>query len=313
MKRNHPHISFEDQTLRDGLQSESRYFSLAEKKRLIEGLANAGLKRIQVGSFVHPRKVPQMADTDELVRTLEPPEGAVFSGLVLNAHGLERALACGLTDVALSASVSESHSRRNANQSAAAAIDAVAGMIREAVPSGLAVRAGLQCVFGCVYEGAIDPDQVLAAAEKLAAAGARALNLADTTGMAHPAQVAELCARLSDTLPGIELILHLHDTRGLGLANMLAGFDTGVRSFDVCTGGLGGCPFVRGAAGNVPTEDAVHAFEAMGVATGIDLAALVRVVDDLEGMLGRRLPGHMAGVLRTTREKAGARGDKADG
>jgi hydroxymethylglutaryl-CoA lyase len=307
------HVGFEDQTLRDGLQSEPRRLSLVEKRQLIDGLVQAGLKRIQVGSFVHPRRVPQMADTDELVRALKPPEGVVFSGLVLNARGLDRALACGLSDVALSASVSDSHSRRNANQGATAAIDAVAGLIREAVQAGLAVRGGLQCVFGCVDEGVIDPDRVLAAAEKLAAAGARTLNLADTTGMAHPRQVAALCARIGKALPDIELILHLHDTRGLGLANMLAGFEAGVRSFDVCTGGLGGCPFVRGAAGNVPTEDAVHAFEAMGVDTGIDLDGLVRVVDALERLFERRLPGRMAAVLRAAREKAGACGTKADG
>ncbi len=309
-----PEVQFEDQTLRDGLQSETRIFPLSEKRRLVELLAEAGLTRIQVGSFVHPRRVPQMADTDELVRTLAARAGLVISGLVLNARGLERARACGLGDVALSASVSDTHSRRNANQSAAAAIDAVAGMIREAVRDGLTVIGGLQCVFGCVYEGAVDPDRVVAAAEKMAAAGATAINLADTTGMAHPRQVAALCERVRRTLPEVELILHLHDTRGLGLANMLAGYESGVRGFDVCTGGLGGCPFVRGAAGNVPTEDAVQAFEAMGVTTGIDLEGLVKVVDFLEAALERRLPGRMAGVLRAARERdAGADVDSADG
>ena len=309
-----PEVQFEDQTLRDGLQSETRIFTLSEKRRLVELLAEAGLTRIQVGSFVHPRRVPQMADTDELVRTLAARAGLVISGLVLNARGLERARACGLGDVALSASVSDTHSRRNANQSAAAAIDAVAGMIREAVRDGLTVIGGLQCVFGCVYEGAVDPDRVVAAAEKMAAAGATAINLADTTGMAHPRQVAALCERVRRTLPEVELILHLHDTRGLGLANMLAGYESGVRGFDVCTGGLGGCPFVRGAAGNVPTEDAVQAFEAMGVTTGIDLEGLVKVVDFLEAALERCLPGRMAGVLRAARERdAGADGDSADG
>ncbi len=309
-----PEVQFEDQTLRDGLQSETRIFPLSEKRRLVELLAEAGLTRIQVGSFVHPRRVPQMADTDELVRTLAARAGLVISGLVLNARGLERARACGLGDVALSASVSDTHSRRNANQSAAAAIDAVAGMIREAVRDGLTVIGGLQCVFGCVYEGAVDPDRVVAAAEKMAAAGATAINLADTTGMAHPRQVAALCERVRRTLPEVELILHLHDTRGLGLANMLAGYESGVRGFDVCTGGLGGCPFVRGAAGNVPTEDAVQAFEAMGVTTGIDLEGLVKVVDFLEAALERCLPGRMAGVLRAARERdAGADGDSADG
>ncbi len=300
-----PDIWFEDQTLRDGMQSESRLFSLAEKRRLVALLTDAGLKRIQVGSFVHPGRVPQMADTDDLVHLLEPPDGVVISGLVLNERGLERALACGLADVALSASVSDTHSRRNANRSAAAAIDAMAGLIREAVDAGLAVQGGLQCVFGCVYEGAVDEHQVVAAAEKMAAAGARVLNLADTTGMAHPRQVETVCRRFQQTLPEVELILHLHDTRGLGLANMLAGYEAGVRRFDVCTGGMGGCPFVRGAAGNVPTEDAVHAFEAMGVSTGIDLPGLVKAVDYLEAKLKRRLPGRMATVLRAQQEKSG--------
>jgi hydroxymethylglutaryl-CoA lyase len=306
-------ICFEDQTLRDGLQSESRLFSLAEKRRLVTLLADAGLKRIQVGSFVNPRLVPQMADTDDLVNLLDPPDGVVISGLVLNERGLERALACGLSDVALSASVSDTHSRRNANRSAAAAIDAMAGLIQEAVNAGLAARGGLQCVFGCVYEGAVDEDQVLIAAEKMAAAGARTINLADTTGMAHPRQVATLCRRFQQALPEVELILHLHDTRGLGMANMLAGHAAGVRSFDVCTGGLGGCPFVRGAAGNVPTEDAVHAFEAMGATTGIDLEGLLKAVDYLEAKLGRRLPGRMASVLRAKqRHSGGTLGEPAD-
>ncbi len=303
-------ICFEDQTLRDGLQSESRLFSLDEKRRLAALLADAGLKRVQVGSFVHPKRVPQMADTDDLVKSLKLPAGVAISGLVLNERGLERALACGLDDVAISASVSDSHSRRNANRNAAAAIDAVAGLIREAVQAGLTVRGGLQCVFGCVYEGAVDAGRVLSAAEKLADAGARIINLADTTGMAHPRQIQSLCSRVREVLPDIELVLHLHDTRGLGLANMLAGYEAGVRSFDVCTGGLGGCPFVRGAAGNVPTEDAVHALEAMGMTTGIDLKALVRAVDFLEARLERRLPGRMAAVLRAQQARSGCSSGK---
>ena len=310
----HPEIHFEDQTLRDGLQSETRLFAVEEKRWIIARLAAAGFKYIQVGAFVNPRRVPQMADTDELVRNLEPPSDVAFSGLVLNARGLERAMACGLTNVALSASVSDSHSRRNTNQGADAAIAAMADLIREALAAGLAVQGGLQCVFGCVYEGAVDADRVVAAVERMAAAGATAICLADTTGMAYPRQVEALCRRIQRALPEVELTLHLHDTRGLGLANMLAGYDAGIRRFDVCAGGLGGCPFVRGAAGNVPAEDAVQAFEAMGVRTGIDLADLVKVVDYLEGKLERRLPGRMAGVLRAARSQPGSdEKDTADG
>lgn len=301
----HPEIHFEDQTLRDGLQSETRLFSMEEKRWIIARLVDAGFKYIQVGAFVHPRRVPQMADTDELVRNLEPRPDVAFSGLVLNARGLERAMACGLANVALSASVSDSHSRRNTNQSAETAIAVMADLIREALAAGLSVQGGLQCVFGCVYEGAVDADRIVAAAEQMAASGATAISLADTTGMAHPRQVEALCGRIQRALPEVELTLHLHDTRGLGLSNMLAGYDAGVRRFDVCAGGLGGCPFVRGAAGNVPAEDAVQAFEAMGVRTGIDLQGLVKVVDYLESRLDRRLPGRMAGVLRAARGKLG--------
>ncbi len=294
----HPDIILEDQSLRDGLQSEKRLFTLAEKRRVIDLLVAAGFKNIQVGAFVHPRWVPQMADTDELVRSLVPPDDVVFSGLVLNARGLERAMACGLRHVALSASVSDTHSRRNANQSADAAITAMGGLIREALAADLIVQAGLQCVFGCVYEGVVEADRVVAAVEQLAASGATHISLADTTGMAHPRQVEALCGRIQRALPEVELTLHLHDTRGLGLANMLAGYEAGVRRFDVCAGGMGGCPFVCGAAGNVPAEDAVQAFEAMSVATGIDLEGLVQLVEHLERKLDRRLPGRMTGVLR---------------
>ncbi len=310
----HSEILFEDQTLRDGLQSETRLLATEEKRRLITLLTAVGFKHIQVGAFVHPRRVPQMADTDELVKSLAPRPGVAFSGLVLNARGLERAMACGLANVALSASVSDSHSRRNANQGADAAIASMTDLIREALAAGLTVQGGLQCVFGCVYEGAVDADRVVAAAERMAAAGAAAISLADTTGMAHPRQVEALCGRIQRVLPEVELTLHLHDTRGLGLANMLAGYDAGVRRFDVCAGGLGGCPFVRGAAGNVPAEDAVQAFEAMGVRTGIDLEGLVKVVDYLEGKLDRRLPGRMAAVLRAARGQHGRdEEDAADG
>lgn len=299
-----PDAIFEDQTLRDGLQMEARIFSLEEKLELIRRLAEAGLKRIQVGSFVHPKRVPQMADTDELIRELGERPGVAFTGLVLNEKGLDRALACGLRHVALSVSVSDTHSRKNANRPAREALDAMIDLVAKAAREGLSIRAGLQCAFGCVYEGPTDPEKVLAAAERMAEAGAPEISLADTTGMGHPGQVRDLCRRVADALPGHPVALHLHDTRGLGLANMLAGYEAGVRAFDTCVGGLGGCPFVRGAAGNVPTEDAVHAMEAMGVSTGIRLDRLADIVDLLESALGRSLPGRMARVVRFQRSRA---------
>jgi hydroxymethylglutaryl-CoA lyase len=197
----------------------------------------------------------------------------------------------------MSVSVSDTHNRKNARKPAAEALADMVTLVQEALSSGMSVRAGLQCVFGCVYEGAIAPEAVLNAAEALAKTGVQAINLADTTGMATPMAVRKMVALFGDAFPELEVSLHLHDTRGLGLANMFAGYEVGVRNFDVCAGGLGGCPFVKGAAGNVATEDAVNMFETMGIKTGIDLADLGEAVALLEAKLGRQLPGRMKRVL----------------
>jgi hydroxymethylglutaryl-CoA lyase len=173
----------------------------------------------------------------------------------------------------------------------------MSGLIRLALSSGMAVRAGLQCAFGCVYEGRIAEASVLKAAERMVQTGVTEINLADSTGMATPPQVRSLVRDMSRTVPGIRISLHLHDTRGLALANMFAGYESGVRIFDTCAGGLGGCPFIRGAAGNIPTEDAVHMFEAIGVPTGIDIEAVCQAVTLLEEKLSRTLPGHMKRIL----------------
>ncbi len=301
-------ILFEDEALRDGLQMESRIFSLEEKLEIYRMLKRAGIKRIQVGSFVHPKIVPQMADTDELIRTIGKQEDTIVSALILNDKGLERALNCKVPHVSMSVSVSDTHSRKNARRSAAEALASMTELIREALFAGLDVRAGLQCVFGCVYEGQITETAVLNAAEKMVRAGAREINLADTTGMADPWSIRHMVQVFKKEYPDLLISLHLHDTRGLGLANLFSGYEAGVRSFDVCTGGLGGCPFVKGAAGNVPTEDAVNMFESMGIATGIDLKVLSEAVAFLENALDRTLPGRMKRVLahqRCTNTKGG--------
>jgi hydroxymethylglutaryl-CoA lyase len=276
---------------------ESTLFSVEEKLHLFDLLVKAGIPRIQVGSFVHPKIVPQMAETEALIEAIGRRDDTVVSALILNDKGLERALACGVPHVGMSVSVSDTHSRKNVRRSAAAALDAMTRLIRKALDAGLDVRAGLQCVFGCVYEGPIASDAVISAARKMVAAGAREINLADTTGMATPLAVGRMVQRVAGEFPDLAVSLHLHDTRGLGLANMYSGYESGVRSFDVCAGGLGGCPFVKGAAGNVPAEDAVNLFESMGIGTGIDLAALCDAVSFLQTRLGRQLPGRMTRVL----------------
>ena len=292
-------ILLEDETLRDGLQVEKRIFSLDEKIALYEGLVAAGVKRIQVGSFVHPKLVPQMADTDQLIRKIKQrgDEQVTLSALILNGKGLERALDCGVGHLSMSVSVSDSHSKKNAGKPAAEALAQMAQLIGEAVAKGVAVRAGIQCAFGCVYEGRVAAEKVEEAAVRFADQGAGEINLADTTGMADPRGVENLVSRLGKKIPDVAFSLHVHDTRGLGLANMYAGYLAGVRTFDVCTGGLGGCPFVKGAAGNVPTEDAVNMFAAMGVEAGIDINAICNTVGLLEQYLERPLPGRMSKVL----------------
>jgi len=290
-------LLLEDEALRDGLQMESRIFSLKEKLHIFQLLKIAGLKRIQVGSFVHPKVVPQMADSDELIRILGNQEDTVISALILNEKGLERALNCGVSHVSMSVSVSDTHSRKNAGRPTAEALAAMTQLIRQALAAGLDVRAGLQCAFGCVYEGQISEDAVLAAAEQMVGVGATEINLADTTGMATPHAIRHLIQKFQKEFPDVRISLHLHDTRGLGLVNMFSGYEAGVRTFDVCTAGLGGCPFVKGAAGNVPTEDAVNMFESMRISTGINLMRICEAAAYLETALGRRLPGRMQRVL----------------
>jgi hydroxymethylglutaryl-CoA lyase len=290
-------VLIEDEALRDGLQMESRIFSLEEKLQVFKLLKAAGIPRIQVGSFVHPKIVPQMADTDAFIQAIPEADRHLTSALILNEKGLERALTSGVGHLSMSVSVSDTHSRKNARRPAAEALDAMAELIRQALSSGLDVRAGLQCAFGCVYEGAIAEQAVLKATEKMVQTGVREINLADTTGMATPLTIRRLIQRVREAFPDTRISLHLHDTRGLALANMFAGYEAGIRIFDTCTGGLGGCPFVKGAAGNIPTEDAVHMFDSMGVATGIAVETLCEAVAFLEDKLARQLPGRMKRVL----------------
>lgn len=295
-------ILLEDESLRDGLQFEQQVVPFEQKITLFELLKEAGLKRIQIGSFVNPKVVPQMADTDRMARQLQHVANVLITGLVLNERGLERAMASGLRHISLSVSVSDTHSRRNVRKSSEEALTSVQSLIRSAVSAGIAVRAGLMCSFGCVYEGAIAQNQVLKTLDRLQHAGAAEFNLADTTGMANPKHVKELVSQAAEIVPVKSISLHLHNTRGLAIANMVAGFEAGVRIFDTSAGGLGGCPFVKGAAGNIATEDAVNLFASMGVDTGIDLEKICRVSAKYEQILKRRLPGCMGRVLTSLQE-----------
>ena len=296
-KKQQTTLLLEDEALRDGLQIESQLFTIDQKVEFFNLLKKAGVRRIQVGSFVHPKIVPQMANSDELIAALGKQEDTVISALILNDKGLDRALACAVPHVSMSVSISDTHSLKNARRPAAEALTSMVDLIKNARNQGLEVRAGLQSAFGCVYEGAISESAVLAAAEKMTTAGVNEINLADSSGMANPYSIRSLVRLVAMEFPEVRISLHLHDTRGLGLANMFSGYEAGVRVFDVCAGGLGGCPFIKGAAGNVPTEDAVNMFESMGIDTGIKLKPLIEAVAFLEKILKRPLPGRMTRVL----------------
>ena len=288
-------IVIEEEGLRDGLQNEKRIFSVEEKLRFIHDLEAAGVKRLQVGSFVHPKRVPQMANTDEVFHALERTPGVVYTGLILNVKGLERALACDVEHLSMSMSASESHNRKNANCTREEAKDRVRDMVTSAKEAGIAVRAGIQSAFGCAYDGAIDPGFVLGVVEMYRDLGVDEINLADSVGLANPRQVFKMTERAKRIVgDGIEISLHLHDTRGMGIANMVAGIQAGATIVDTAAGGLGGCPFIPNATGNIATEDAVFALEEMGIQTGIDWQKTAAVALELEKMVGRVLPGRMA-------------------
>lgn len=293
-------VLIEDEVLRDGLQNEKARLDTQEKLELIAGLEAAGVRRIQIGSFVHPERVPQMADTDELFRRITRRPGVTYTALILNRAGLDRALAVGVPHLSMSVSASETHSRKNLNRSIDEALAAMLTTIAAAREGGVQVRAGIQSAFGCGFEGRVEAARVLDIARRYAEAGVDEINLADTAGLANPRQVHDLCrevaAAVAEAGSPAKLSLHLHDTRGLGLANVVAGLEAGVRIFDAALGGLGGCPFIPKATGNIATEDTVHALTEMGIETGIDWRALAALTRWLEPKIGRQLPGKMAHV-----------------
>jgi hydroxymethylglutaryl-CoA lyase len=278
---------------RDGFQFEKTLIPTDLKLEMVQGLVAAGLRNIQVTSFVNPRKVPQMADAEELVRRLPKDPAVCFSGLVLNRVGLERACKSGLQAVEISVSASDSHSRRNTGMPLTVAVAQGQELIRTAVREGLRVRASVQCAFGCVQEGPIAEDRVGQILAAFKASGAHSLALADTTGMATPPAIKRLLRRVLPATGTAPLTLHLHDTRGLGLVNLMAGLECGVTRFDTAFGGLGGCPFVQAAAGNIATEDTLYLLAALGVETGVDATAVARCSRRLADFLGKTLAGKL--------------------
>ena len=292
---------------RDGLQVEKQIVPTATKRVWIERLLDSGVDVVQVGSFVNPEKVPQMADTDELFRELaaRPAGKGVLSGLVLNEKGLDRALACGVPLVCLGVSASDTHSRRNTGMDTAEATRRIVATAKKAVEAGRAVQVSVQSAFGCGFEGAVPEERVLAIVKEYLGAGLRRISLADTAGHAYPEQVERLYPAILALAPDVEPACHFHDTYGLGMANVWAAMRSGVVSFESSFAGLGGCPFTKVAAGNVATEDLVAGWQRSGIRTDVDLGALIEIARSVAAHFGREMPGrvHKTGAVPTAPKK----------
>jgi len=293
---------------RDGLQNEPETVATEAKAALIARLVAAGLRRVEVTSFVSPQWIPQLADADALCERLPREGGAVFSALVPNEAGYRRFRAARLPVAAFFVSASETHNRRNVNRGVAEHLERFRPVAEQARADGVRLRAYVSTVCGCPYEGEVAPVAVVSLVERLVGLGADELSLGDTIGVGHPRQVRELVAAVAGVAPLERVALHLHDTWGRALANVQAGYEAGVRTFDASLGGLGGCPYAPGASGNVATEDVVDLFARAGVATGVDLDALVDASAWLEGeVLKRRLPSRVfrarLGQRRRAQEK----------
>lgn len=279
--------------LRDGLQAERAILPTAQKLELAQLLLDAGLRHLEVTSFVSPRAVPQLADAGELLAALGRRPGVELSALVPNAKGAERAVAARVDAMVVFLSASESHNRKNLNRPIDHSLADVAEVTRIAEAARIPVHAAISVCFGCPFEGEVPLARVLRIAEELAMLGIRHLALADTTGMATPPLVRERVLAVREALPGVELALHVHNTRGLGLCNVMAALELGLDRFESSVGGLGGCPFAPGATGNVVTEDLVYLLEECGVATGIDLERLILAAQAMERAVGHPLPGQV--------------------
>jgi hydroxymethylglutaryl-CoA lyase len=291
-------IDIHEVVLRDGIQNEKKLVSTDQKIKLINALTECGVRRIEVSSFVNPRLVPQMADAEKLWEIVRRRKGVVYAALVLNEKGLERAIGCGVPHVGVYVSASETHSRKNSNVSIAEAMREAGLLIEKAHGAGMEVRAGVMNAFGCAYEGNVPQAKVIKMVKDFLKREPEEICLADTSGMANPSQVRRLVKRVREIAGAAPLSLHLHNTRGMGLANIWAAINEGVSIFDTSLGGLGGCPFIIGATGNIATEDTVSMLHETGVKTGINLEMLIEASLHFERYMGQKFPAmvsHLTG------------------
>ena len=292
---------------RDGLQNLAQELATERKVELIRGALDSGVELVEATSFVSPKWVPQLADAEEVLAQLQAERGVQVMGrirvLVPNRRGLERALRSNARRVLVNVGVTDSFNQRNLNRSVRETLAEIRELAREVASAGCTWDASLSVAFGCPYQGQVDPQEVVELAQELSGLGAAEISLADTIGVADPGQVVQLVALVANSVPIAEIALHLHDTRGMGLANALAGFNSGVRRFEGSVGGIGGCPFAPRATGNVCSEDLLYLLQRVGASVAVDLEQLCALAQRLEQMLGRELPGRLyrAGIWAPTR------------
>ena len=296
-----PKVTIVEVGPRDGLQNEAAVVPTSEKIQFVDRLSAAGHQAIEVSAFVSPKWVPQMGDAAEVFAGITRRDGVRYSALVPNRAGLDRALAAGVRDVAIFAAASETFSRKNINQSIDESFVVYRQVTDAAMQAGLRVRAYLSTSFGCPFEGDVDPQRVIDLTERLLQLGAYEVAVSDTIGIAHPGQVSRLLDLLLARVSATHIALHFHDTRGTALANVLAALQHGIATFDSSAGGLGGCPYAPGAAGNLATEDLVYVLDGLEVETGVSLGEIVRASRAIEGAIGHPLPSRYVRALPNSR------------
>jgi hydroxymethylglutaryl-CoA lyase len=282
---------------RDGLQNEKTPVSVADRIGFIEALLGAGLHTVEVGAFVSPKAIPQMVDSDQVLRGVSHHAGGEFHVLVPNERGYEAARAAGAKVIAVFASASEGFSRANINCSVAESIERFRPVVERAKADGIRVRGYISCVLGCPFDGEVKPAAVANVADSLWDLGCYEISLGDTIGVGTPLKARGLLRAVAGTVPLANLAMHFHDTYGQALANLYAGMEEGVRVIDSAAGGLGGCPYAPGATGNVATEDVVYMLEGMGIDTGVDMARLVQATNDISRLIGRAPVSRVAAAL----------------
>jgi hydroxymethylglutaryl-CoA lyase len=303
-----PDVTLYEVGPRDGLQNESRLIPTDDKVTLIDALSATGLRAIEITSFVNPKWIPQLADAVEVAQRVKRAPGVVYSALVPNRQGFDSAVKAGMREIAVFLSASETHNKKNVNKTIAATLQAFTEVLPPALERGMRVRAYVSTVYGCPYEGAVDPNKALELCRALRAMGCYQISLGDTIGVANPLQVQDVLSRVLAEIPREAVAVHFHDTRGTALANILIAVSMGITTVDAALGGLGGCPYAPGASGNVATEDVVYMLEEMGVSTGVNLDRLIDCSRLASTLVGHEMPSKYYRAAIGARQRASSRG-----